>query len=208
MENNVTCGLVDGKYWPPLGVAPCFINCRENTAITRAREWFFIFDAEYDEVSRPSFQVDIEAEVLPLMWWGTPDRLAEVGFQAGDQFLISADFPFTSQDVWTFNPTIVVGIQDQELPSAFKLWQNYPNPFNPSTTITYDLPRQGLVTLKIYDLLGREVRTLVNDIQQPGSYRLEWLGTDRRGVRVASGVYFYRMETESFVHSRKLLLLR
>ncbi|MBU1298163.1 MAG: T9SS type A sorting domain-containing protein [Bacteroidetes bacterium] len=114
------------------------------------------------------------------------------------------------------------------LPSEFKLEQNYPNPFNPTTIIRYDIPTEGLVTLKIYDILGREVATLVNEVKQVGSYEVVFgVETSRRvgtaslpsGVSskggYASGVYFYRLSVGShsgqcgnFVDVKKMLLIR
>lgn len=98
-----------------------------------------------------------------------------------------------------------VGVDDETrtLPGQIHLGQNYPNPFNPSTTIEYQLPAQLHVTLKVYDVLGREVTTLVNAIEEPGFKSVRW---DARGV--ASGVYFYRLEAGSFVQSRKLMLMK
>ena len=89
------------------------------------------------------------------------------------------------------------------MPSQFVLHQNYPNPFNPSTTISYQLPTQSHVTLKVYDLLGREVTTLMSEVKQPGMYTVQFDGSG-----LASGVYFYRMEAGSFTSVKKLLLLR
>jgi len=95
------------------------------------------------------------------------------------------------------------------LPTTFVLSQNYPNPFNPATRIKFTLSSQerdgvrSLVTLKVFDVLGREVRTLVNENLQPGSYETTF---DARGL--ASGVYFYRMKAGAFVQTRKLLLLK
>ncbi|MEK9138586.1 MAG: T9SS type A sorting domain-containing protein, partial [Bacteroidota bacterium] len=100
-------------------------------------------------------------------------------------------------------------------PNRFQLEQNHPNPFNPVTTIRYSLPSQSIssaqervgvgsyVTLKVYDVLGREVATLVNEVKQPGTYMVQW---DAAGL--ASGMYFYRLSTTNFVQTRKLVLLR
>jgi hypothetical protein len=88
-------------------------------------------------------------------------------------------------------------------PEALLLFQNYPNPFNPSTAIKFTLPRVGHVTLKIYDLLGTEVATLVNELLGPGTYERTF---DAEGL--ASGVYFYRTQADGFIQTRKLLLLR
>jgi len=99
--------------------------------------------------------------------------------------------------------TFVEGERRDEVPTDFSLDQNYPNPFNPSTTICYQLPTQSHVALKIFDVLGREVATLVNEVKQAGTYAVQW---DASGL--ASGVYFYRLEAGNFTSVKKLLLLR
>jgi hypothetical protein len=89
-----------------------------------------------------------------------------------------------------------------------ELVQNHPNPFNPTTTITYSIAQGGRVGLSIFSVDGREVRTLVDERQTPDVYRVEWDGTDGRGVPVASGVYFYRLSVPGFVATRKMVLLK
>jgi uncharacterized Ntn-hydrolase superfamily protein len=89
------------------------------------------------------------------------------------------------------------------VPVTFELHQNYPNPLNPSTTISYQIPSQSRVTLKVYDLLGREVATLVNEDMKPGSYEATWDAS-----AVASGVYFYRLKAGEFVETKRLVLMR
>ncbi|MCX6160668.1 MAG: T9SS type A sorting domain-containing protein, partial [Ignavibacteriae bacterium] len=101
--------------------------------------------------------------------------------------------------------TIYTGIKNisTETPSDFTLEQNYPNPFNPSTTIRSNLPRAGSVRLAVYDVMGREVETLVNKRQAAGSYEAVWDGT-----RFASGVYFYRLTAEGFRETKRMLMIR
>jgi photosystem II stability/assembly factor-like uncharacterized protein len=89
------------------------------------------------------------------------------------------------------------------VPERSELGQNYPNPFNPSTTFSYDLTKAGMVTLKVYDILGREIATLVNGQKQPGSYRVTFNGSS-----LVSGVYFYRLQAGEFSETKKLLLLK
>jgi len=90
------------------------------------------------------------------------------------------------------------------VPKEFNLYQNYPNPFNPTTTIKYDLPKDVNVTIKIYDIIGRVVTTLVNnEMKKAGSYNIQW-----NGANYASGVYFYRIEAGDFVSSKKLVLIK
>ena len=81
--------------------------------------------------------------------------------------------------------------------------QNYPNPFNPSTTISYDLPTDSKVTLKVFDVLGREVATLVNGFVEAGSHQAVFNAT-----RLASGVYFYRLQAGAYSATRKLAILK
>jgi hypothetical protein len=90
----------------------------------------------------------------------------------------------------------------------FRLEQNYPNPFNPATQIEYELPASTEVTLKVYNLLGQEVKTLVNEIQGKGVYTVEWDGTNHTGADVAGGIYFYRLISDTFVQTRKMILIR
>jgi pimeloyl-ACP methyl ester carboxylesterase len=92
------------------------------------------------------------------------------------------------------------------LPKKFSLSQNYPNPFNPSTTIEYQIPNvgtQNFVSLRVYDILGREVATLVNEQKPAGAYNVQWNAKD-----LTSGVYFYRLEAGSYNETKKLILLR
>jgi len=96
----------------------------------------------------------------------------------------------------------------ENLPKEFSLSQNYPNPFNPTTVIRYALPENQYVSLKVYNLLGQIVTTLVNSQKAPGYYQVLWNGKNSSGQDVASGVYFYRIKTGSFVKARKLVLLR
>jgi hypothetical protein len=94
------------------------------------------------------------------------------------------------------------------LPRKYALHQNYPNPFNPATTIRYDLPERSSVTLVVYDLLGREVRTLVRGVQEPGFKAVVWDGRDDRGRAVGAGVYFYRITAGEYSRLRKMVLLK
>ncbi len=97
------------------------------------------------------------------------------------------------------------------LPDHFSLSQNYPNPFNPTTIINYELRIENSpihTTLKIYNILGREVRTLVDEPQAPGYYSVRWNGRDNAGKELASGVYFYRIKAGNFVKTKKMVLLR
>jgi hypothetical protein len=95
------------------------------------------------------------------------------------------------------------GDMNQELPIRFSLSQNYPNPFNPSTHIPYSVRGSGFVSLKVYDVLGREVATLVNEVKPPGEYSVVFDGTN-----LPSGVYFYRLTAGGFTETRRMIVIR
>ena len=90
-----------------------------------------------------------------------------------------------------------------EVPKSFALYQNYPNPFNPTTNIKFDLPKSGFVSLKLYDILGNEVQSLVDGNQQAGVYNITVNASN-----LASGVYFYTLRTDSYVETKKLALIK
>jgi len=96
-----------------------------------------------------------------------------------------------------------VGNNPKQIPSRFVLEQNYPNPFNPTTTISFSLPSKSFVSLKVFDLIGRDVATIVSEEISAGSYSRQWNATN-----MPSGVYFYRLQTGSFNETKKLVLLR
>ncbi len=99
--------------------------------------------------------------------------------------------------------TLVGGIQTVTIPNYYSLAQNYPNPFNPTTKITYTLPKSGNVELKVYDVLGREVATLVNEVKQAGIYTVDFNASS-----LASGVYFYTMKSADFNAVKKMILVK
>lgn len=99
--------------------------------------------------------------------------------------------------------------EDSSLPSEFKLEQNYPNPFNPETTISYKIQAASKVSLKVYDALGREVATLVDEYKQPGNYSVKFNAIHlERSREIPSGVYFYQLRAGSFVETKKLILMQ
>ena len=112
----------------------------------------------------------------------------------------------------SFRFTILAGprelVEQAILPSECALSQNYPNPFNPSTAISYQLSASSTATLKVFDLLGREIVTLVDAPQNAGYYTVIWGGHDAYGKRMASGVYFYRLQTDRYIAIRRMMLLQ
>ena len=97
----------------------------------------------------------------------------------------------------------LVGIKDEELNNNYELFQNYPNPFNPVTTISYSLPEQTHVRIKVFDVLGREVTELTNGLNTPGEHKVVFDGTN-----LSSGVYYYSIKTSKYSKTKKLVLLK
>jgi peptidoglycan/xylan/chitin deacetylase (PgdA/CDA1 family) len=103
----------------------------------------------------------------------------------------------------------ITGLDDEQVyPMAFELYQNYPNPFNPSTVIRYQLSVNSYVTIRVYDVLGKEIATLVDDYKQAGSYEIEFNVAQISRPEIASGVYFYQLRTGNIIDTKKMLLAR
>ena len=109
----------------------------------------------------------------------------------------------------------VTAVEEEVIPTSFELSQNYPNPFNPTTRIRYALPQNAFVSIRVYDMLGREVRSLVNNEMAAGSHSVEWSGDDNAGNRVSSGAYIYRItataqagQAGNFISTKKMIMLK
>jgi hypothetical protein len=113
----------------------------------------------------------------------------------------------TTNGLAIYNPEgIHFGIP--EIPTDFTLYQNHPNPFNQNTMILFTVPEQSRVKIAVFDVLGRESAVLADGIYEPGRHSIAWNGIDFAGTYMPSGVYIYRMITESEVLTKKLILLR
>jgi hypothetical protein len=139
----------------------------------------------------------------------------------------SSSFPIKNYEVYNFetsefeNGIIISGYQDyslivfgeedeqeEDIPSITKLYSNYPNPFNPTTTISFSLPKEEDIELTIYNIKGQKVKTLYSGISEEGKHSVIWNGIDSNGKTVSSGIYFYKLKTESKELTRKMLLLK
>jgi len=99
---------------------------------------------------------------------------------------------------------LVTGVADERaIPEEFALSQNHPNPFNPTTTIHYELPLEGFVTLKVFDVLGNEVATLVNERKEEGRYQITFDASS-----LSSGVYIYQVRINDFIDTKKMILMK
>jgi len=137
--------------------------------------------------------------------FGSSDELSKLVYIAFPVETISDDSVFYSliKNSYEFFDTPVSVSDEIVTPAKFELMQNYPNPFNPNTSIEYSVPSTEYVSLKVYDILGNEVATLVNEKKDAGSYRVNF-----DAASLSSGVYFYRIKTGSFNQVRKMLLLK
>jgi hypothetical protein len=141
----------------------------------------------------------------PLQYYtsAAPDTgWIEITAGAGDNDSVHVGTTFLLDDLAGEGTATAVKEQEAK-PTSFALRQNYPNPFNPSTNIAYDLPKATFVRLSVYNLIGQEVATLVNDQQQPGAYEIRF-----NALNLPSGTYFYRLQAGDYVDVKKMTFVR
>jgi hypothetical protein len=154
--------------------------------------------------------VDVTVEMTVGQTGGTfdlgyfvTDASLDFGVTYGAAYSDSSWFSFSTGHTIDIGGATSVEDDDDLLPTDFGLSQNFPNPFNPSTTIRYAVKERAQVTLVVYDLLGKQVATLVDEVKSPGSYDVSFSGTD-----LANGVYVYKLTTPDFAETRKMILLK
>ena len=164
--------------------------------------------------------VDIESAIHEWQVVGNEFRMAAAS--ENEFSTVTIDFERLSLTVLDISAVVnedivlTASVRIVPLPTEYVLEQNYPNPFNPSTTIRYTLPvevglttdHSPLTTLKIFNMLGQEVRILVDEIQEPGHYTVTWDGCDHGGSEVASGVYFYQLQSGDYTNSKRMVLMK
>lgn len=200
---NVPTGGAQGKSFEPAGtVTHTEVGGPDNgyslevivhtdlfgySVLDTVRLSIVIWDLDY--ASTDAFSPDT-SDYAPN-WWGT--QWVDRNFEKFHLFrkVVLSNFPTDVKN----NPG--------EFPNSFILKQNYPNPFNPSTTISYSIPENSSVTLKVFNVLGKEVATLVNENQPAGNYNIDW-----NAVEMSSGVYFYELRAGSNVQTNKMILMR
>ena len=128
------------------------------------------------------------------------------GFEIQNKSSLSYDLKLVAGDL----DYVIQKSEDilENIPDQYALSQNYPNPFNPITRMNYQLPKRSRVIISIYNIMGQEVRTLLNQDQDYGAHSIMWNGVDQFGKTMATGVYFARMSTGSFSQTKKMLLLK
>jgi hypothetical protein len=178
IENEITTNPSAHEYLGPL------------TAGSDAMRRMVLVNWNGGDVTDPSFPANVDAEM--------PEE--------GTIFRIISSKPNLPGDILWVRGS--VGIAEQQIPDVFELYPNYPNPFNPETHIRFSLAHKVKVTVEIFNVLGQRIRSLVDSDMAPGKHDVLWNGRNDAGVRVSSGVYFYRLKAGDYVNSRKMVLIR
>jgi hypothetical protein len=124
------------------------------------------------------------------------------------QFKVEGNGTIYWDNFYFYSNLVEVDNRSETLPQRFALEKNFPNPFNPSTTIRYELPEEAMVNVTIYDMMGRQVSTLVSSHQNAGYKSTQWNATNDSGEPVGAGLYLYRIEADNFVQTKKMILLK
>lgn len=226
---NLTDGDVYGKIIAPLTVEGSSLLGTWTKANGPADVLTYYFNSkslvtmsmDFDTLMTANYAVDSSVTPHHISWYASSGKLGNLGIWeiAGNTLTVKATGGDTTTFPTTFDPetkypseatsyTKVAQVTDvktnvSEMPKSFELFQNYPNPFNPSTIINYQLPMNSIVTLKIYDVLGREVKTLVSGHEAAGIHTVTFDAS-----RMTSGVYFYRLQAGTYHDTKKLLLIK
>ena len=188
----------DPTYWiTPAGMGGTYVGINSNFPCQTCPGFSLI--AKIGESGEPKYigaYGIIGSEIGGTLYLGINDDITSDNY--GSFIALIFDYPFEP-----------LSVPPNELPyNSFKLSQNYPNPFNPSTTIEYSVQATDNIQIKVYNTLGQLVKTLINEIKTPGEYSIVWNGKDDNGSVVASGAYFYQIQTKDFVSSKKMILLK
>jgi hypothetical protein len=152
----------------------------------------------FDNTSYTAATNVLSSSVSSMTWEQHDDNSTGCTFSAG----ATGTRPNLCMQI-NLGPPVGITNGNNSIPKVFTLEQNYPNPFNPSTSIKFSLPKASVVKLVIYDLLGKEIRTLVNEMRQPGTYSEMFDASS-----LASGVYFYRITAGDFTDVKKIVLIK
>lgn len=179
------------------------------------KEVLYIFRSNYSTVPDTPYttlNLYLSMPYIDVMYvWAPKKKTANSNFQVNDEFYI---YPYTVTRheiapgyplYYEFKTQSIIGIEplSNEIPKQFSLWQNYPNPFNPVTKIRFGLPKEQNVAIRVFDVLGRETSLILNSKLRAGEYETEWDGS-----RFSSGVYFCRIESESYINTIKMVLIK
>ena len=177
---------------------------------------FLLFNGPYS-VETPALytaEVGMTQLMIPYSYSSAIALLETAGFQSitCDWLVFATDGQDTtmSDEIRTLflDARPVLTVDESVVPEVFALHQNFPNPFNPTTTINYDIPESQVVSIMIYDIMGRKVRSLVNEFQEVGYRSVRWDATDDFGIGVSAGMYVYTIQAGDFRQVRKMVLLK
>ena len=170
----------------------------------------------YDEdADNPPFDPTQDGSPSSGSWVGNESNVTITGLTSGQLYYLAVraynDYDYGEHSnlvsaVAESEPGVV--IHNPSIPETYHLWQNYPNPFNPVTSIDYALPKREHTLITIYDIAGRQVKTLVDKVEESGYKSVTWDGTDNFGQPITAGVYIYRMKAGRYLENRKMVLLR
>jgi hypothetical protein len=227
-----------GRYSPTSDSTVIWISCIDNNfnsiwsntyfsstkvsyptnVIKSNTEGYLIIGSESEESYSPTngtiLKINDSGQLVWRKSYGGPssEYFSDILILDNNEFLVvgtTASFGAGEEDAWVLKftadtaTTAVNNDYNSKSPESFTLYQNYPNPFNPSTKISWQSPVASWQTLKIYDVLGNEVATLVDEYKTAGKYELDWIASD-----YPSGVYFYQLNSGSYVETKKMILLK
>jgi len=164
---------------------------------------FLVYDQGYNFIASDSGIIfEVEYIVKDSLSDSTKAHLVFTEAMAADSSIMMLPFEFINGEI-SISPSVGVKETPNISPIKFELYQNYPNPFNPSTTIQFDIPKASFLTLKVYNVLGQEVATLVNEKREAGRYEVGF-----NASTLSSSVYFYRLVAGDFIAVKKFMLLK
>lgn len=172
---------------------------------------YLIFTAQHETADYPNAwqKVTIDLSAVPGLGTVTNRSDIQIAFNFSSDFTNSMNGTYLDDIIVSGSVGTDVELLNQvPLPTGFSLDQNYPNPFNPVTDIRLNLPKSGQVKLVVYNILGAEVATLVDEVRPAGVHRVTWNGSNNSGQQVATGVYLYRLTTSDFSATKKMILLK
>ncbi len=209
--NDLASGMISGQVTDNEGryVAGAYVSVIDENYQVQATEMTGP-DGNYTLGGIPAGDYYIKVDRMPYStaYYGNTTELSKATtVTVGDV----GTFSVTSVDVELI-PMSATSVEEENnvsnVPAEFELMQNYPNPFNPTTTIRYILPKASRVTLKIYNLRGELVKTLVDGYQSAQNHQVTWNGDNEAGEKVAAGIYLYRLKTENYQQTKRLVFLK
>jgi hypothetical protein len=169
----------------------------ETSAVGNIDSLYLLHEALFDS-SLFAMLNDQDISIFSIEWFVLASDTAETTPSSDPYFTVFFEF---DDDLLAIEELVA-------LPEQFTLYQNYPNPFNPITNIGYDIPERTFVRIEIYDITGRLIKVFNEGLQEPGHYTLNWNALDINGRRLSGGMYIYRINTENFSKTRKMILLK